>query len=131
MIRILAISLLFIIANVSHAQTATPKFKFEKKVQKLPKTKAGDILDITYAFTNTGEAPLIISDIKVACSCTTPRWPSYPVLPGKTDTIHVNIATKTMIGWQDRMLKIYSNTEEPIDIIRFKIMVDNSEEKKK
>ena len=128
----ISLALLFIFlgtANIAFGQA--PKFKFEKKVLKLPKTKAGDILDITYAFTNTGQTPLIISDIKVACSCTTPRWPSYPVLPGKTDTIHVNIATKTLIGWQDRMLKIYSNTEAPVDIIRFKIMVDNSEEKKK
>ena len=126
------VTLLFILlANISFSQTDAPAFKFEKKVLKLPKTKAGEVLSISYPFTNEGNVPLIISDIKVACSCTKPSWPAYPILPGKTDTIHVSINTKTLIGWQDRILEIHSNTVNSPDKIRFKLMVDNPKDKKK
>ncbi len=121
----------FFLADASFSQNTAPVFKFEKKVLKLPKTKAGEILNISYPFTNEGTTPLIISDIKVACSCTKPSWPTYPILPGKADTIHVSINTKTLIGWQDRILEIHSNTADSPNKIRFKLMVDNSEDKKK
>ncbi|PCH97580.1 MAG: hypothetical protein COB85_02620 [Bacteroidetes bacterium] len=125
------ILLFSLIATAGFGQSTAPSFKFEKKVLKLPKTKVGEILNISYPFTNEGTTPLIISDIKVACSCTKPSWPAYPILPGNTDTIHVSINTKTLIGWQDRILEIHSNSSDSPDKIRFKLMVDNSENKKK
>ena len=43
----------------------------------------------TFEFKNTGDAPLIISDVKSTCSCTVPSKPTEPVMPGKTGKIDV------------------------------------------
>lgn len=43
----------------------------------------------TFEFTNTGDAPLIIKDVKSTCGCTVPTKPTEPILPGKTGKIEV------------------------------------------
>lgn len=43
----------------------------------------------TFIFTNTGNAPLIIDDVKSTCGCTVPTKPTEPILPGKTGKIDV------------------------------------------
>jgi len=129
--RFILISALSLFSCITFSQTNNPKFKFEKKTIKLEKAKAGDVLEMDYVFENIGNMPLIINDIKVACSCTKPIWPLNPILSGESDTIHVTVQTKTMIGWQDRTLEIQYNSSETPEKIRFKIMVDNPEAKKK
>ncbi|MFP9099239.1 DUF1573 domain-containing protein [Flavobacterium sp. RHBU_24] len=42
-----------------------------------------------FEFTNTGTAPLIISDVKSSCGCTVPSKPTQPIPPGKSDKIEV------------------------------------------
>ena len=43
----------------------------------------------TFEFTNTGDAPLIIKDVKSSCGCTVPTKPTEPILPGKMGKIDV------------------------------------------
>ena len=42
-----------------------------------------------FEFTNTGNAPLIITAVKSSCGCTVPTKPNEPILPGKSDKITV------------------------------------------
>jgi len=111
--------------------SSAQEFKFEKKIIKLDKVKAGENLNFSYPFTNTGDQPIIINNIKVSCNCTKTEWPKNPILPGISDTIHVSVSTKSMVGWQDRILEIHSNSLNTPDKIRFKVMVDNPAAKKK
>lgn len=43
----------------------------------------------TFEFTNTGDAPLIIKDVRSTCGCTVPTKPTEPIMPGKTGKIDV------------------------------------------
>lgn len=40
-------------------------------------------------FTNTGNEPLVITDVKSTCGCTVPSKPKEPIMPGKSDKIEV------------------------------------------
>jgi hypothetical protein len=102
-------------------------FAFEKEIFKFGKVKAGEILEFSYPFTNSGSSPLIISDIKVTCGCTKPEYPQEPILPGESAVIKVKFNTKGKIGFQDRTLEIISNADPSPKIVRFKGTV--SEEK--
>lgn len=42
-----------------------------------------------FVFTNTGDAPLIITNVQSTCGCTVPSKPTEPILPGKTGEISV------------------------------------------
>lgn len=43
----------------------------------------------TFEFTNTGNAPLIITNVQSTCGCTVPTKPTEPIMPGKTGKIDV------------------------------------------
>lgn len=42
-----------------------------------------------FEFTNTGDAPLVISKVNSSCGCTVPSSPKEPIMPGKTGQIEV------------------------------------------
>ena len=43
----------------------------------------------TFEFKNTGDAPLIITNVQSTCGCTVPTKPTEPIMPGKTGKIDV------------------------------------------
>ena len=43
----------------------------------------------SFEFTNTGDAPLIITNAQSTCGCTVPSYPKEPIMPGKTGKIEV------------------------------------------
>ena len=42
-----------------------------------------------FEFTNTGNAPLILTNVQSSCGCTVPEWPKTAIDPGKSDKIIV------------------------------------------
>lgn len=73
-----------------------------------------------FTFTNTGNAPLVISNAKGSCGCTVPTWPKEPIAPGETGTIKVNYDTKR-VGKFGKSVTLQSNAENhPTKTIRIK-----------
>jgi hypothetical protein len=87
--------ILFLIAFIATGVTASyaqkgPKIEFKSDtVDYGTITKEGDNGLRTFEFTNTGDAPLIITDVKSTCGCTVPTKPKDPIAPGKTGKIDV------------------------------------------
>ncbi|MDD3878181.1 MAG: DUF1573 domain-containing protein [Bacteroidales bacterium] len=63
-------------------------------------------------FSNTGNAPLIISNVRTSCGCTVPTWPREPILPGDSSYIEVKYDTRR-IGQINRQITINSNASQP------------------
>lgn len=73
-----------------------------------------------FKFTNTGTAPLIISNAKGSCGCTVPQWPRDPIMPGASAAIKVKYDTKRP-GAINKSVTITSNaTNSPTKVIRIK-----------
>ena len=47
----------------------------------------------SFNFTNTGDAPLIITNAKGSCGCTVPEYPKEPIAMGESNVIKVRYAT--------------------------------------
>ena len=74
----------------------------------------------TFSFTNTGTAPLIISNAKGSCGCTVPSWPKEPIAPGASAEISVKYDTKRP-GAINKSVTITSNAvNSPTKVIRIK-----------
>lgn len=78
---------------------------------------------MVYEFTNVGNQPLIVTEAKVECSCTTVDYPSQPILPNETGKITVKFDTKSVYDRQDRTVEIKSNAKSSSQNIRFKGVV--------
>src|SRR5690606_21586417 len=66
-----------------------------------------------FEFTNTGDAPLIISDVKSSCGCTIPKKPDGPIAPGESSTIEVKYDTNR-VGPIRKTITVVSNASEPM-----------------
>lgn len=78
----------------------------------------------TFKFTNTGDAPLIITDVKSSCGCTVPKKPDGPVAPGATSTIEVKYDTNR-VGPIRKTITVSSNASEPMVALKIKGEVKN------
>jgi len=100
----------------------------EKTVFKFPDTPEGEQLSHTFKFKNSGNIPLIISDYKVACSCTKAIYSKEPILPNQESQIDITFDTNGKYGYQDRIISIHSNaTKSPLKL-RIKVFVFKEEE---
>ncbi|WP_442879486.1 DUF1573 domain-containing protein [Chryseobacterium sp.] len=57
---------------------------------------------------NTGDKPLVLSNVKPSCGCTTPEWSQDPILPGKSAKIKVGYNT-AINGPFNKMIEVFSN----------------------
>ncbi len=97
-----------------------PIMKFDTRLIDFGTHNEGDILDTVYKFTNTGEAPLVITKVKASCGCTTPYWPKEPIMPGKSEKIKVRFNTNHKAGKQHKTVTIHANTKNLTEVISFK-----------
>ncbi|HSF53412.1 MAG TPA: DUF1573 domain-containing protein [Algoriphagus sp.] len=75
----------------------------------------GAKVEHTFVLTNSGTAPLIISNVAATCGCTVPSWPKEPISPGKSAEIKVSFNSAGKMGAQNSVVRIYSNASEPIE----------------
>lgn len=71
----------------------------------------GDKVSHVFTFTNTGNEPLVLSNVKPSCGCTTPSWTKEPIAPGTTGEIHVEFDSKGKSGKQTKTVTVTANTD--------------------
>lgn len=84
----------------------------------------GDTVEHTFAFTNTGQFPLIINNITASCGCTTPEWPREPVAPGAKSSVRVRFNSRGKMGQQNKTITVFANTDPAMTDLQFKAMVN-------
>ncbi len=104
-----------------YAQSQKPHFSFEKEVYDFGTFKEEDgIQKYQFKFKNTGKMPLVISDIKASCGCTSPEWSKAPVAGGKDGFIKVTFDPKDRPGVFNKTITITSNSDEPTKVLKIK-----------
>ena len=71
----------------------------------------GEKVSHVFTFKNTGNEPLVLSNVKPSCGCTTPSWTKEPVAPGEEGEILVEFDSKGKSGKQTKTVTITANTE--------------------
>lgn len=72
-----------------------------------------------FEFTNTGNAPLIVSKVSSSCGCTIPKKPEEPILPGKKGEIQVKYDTNR-VGPIRKAITVTSNADTPTVVLKIK-----------
>lgn len=87
--RILGFLAIILFTTASYAQSGAKMELKSDTVDYGTTSKDTDNGLRAFEFTNTGDAPLIIKDVKSSCGCTVPSWPKEPIAPGKSGKIEV------------------------------------------
>jgi hypothetical protein len=112
--------LLALIVLVSFTANAQAKISFKSETVNFGEIAKGSDGIRVFEFTNTGNAPLIISEVKSSCGCTVPKKPDGPIAPGASNTIQVKYDTNR-VGPIRKTITVYSNAaDEPIKALKIK-----------
>lgn len=101
-----------------------PVMKFEKQEHDFGTIVQGTPQETVFTFTNTGEAPLIITDARSSCGCTVPQYPkNTPIAPGETGEMVVKFNGSGK-GQVTKTVTVTANTEKGSELLRIKAMVN-------
>jgi len=64
-----------------------PKIKFEETSFDFGEIEEGTYAKHVFTFTNTGDKPLLLKEVKPACGCTASEWTREPVMPGENGSV--------------------------------------------
>ncbi|HAA12817.1 MAG TPA: DUF1573 domain-containing protein [Cytophagales bacterium] len=86
--------------------------EFKEKEFNFGDIHQGDKVEHTFTFTNTGNAPLILSNVLVTCGCTATDWPKEAIPPGKDGEIKVTFNSTGKMGMQSKPVTVLSNSSQ-------------------
>jgi hypothetical protein len=128
--RILQLVMVFAltVAVSSAMAQAKPKIKFDKQTHDFGTFKeAAGIQTTTFAFKNEGAVPLVLTNVRASCGCTTPKWTREPVAPGAAGEIQVSYNPKNRPGSFTKSVTVTSNAEVQTTILRITGKVEQRE----
>ncbi len=116
------LSILFI--GLIYSSFSQAKIEFSEQSFNFGDIKEGDNAVHEFEFTNIGSEPLVISNVKASCGCTTPYWTKNPVAPGEKGKITASYNSKNRPGNFHKSITITSNAEnEPKKVVYIKGVV--------
>lgn len=116
--KLIAIAVFIFAGYAVQAQDAA-KIEFKSEVIDYGEIEKGSDGVRVFEFTNTGNAPLVITDVTSSCGCTIPEKPEDPILPGKSGEIKVKYDTQR-VGPIRKTITVYSNADVPAKSIKIK-----------
>lgn len=108
----ITIALLILFGLNSYSQEKKAEISFEKTIINYGVIDKGSDGVREFIFTNTGDAPLVISKVNSSCGCTIPKKPEKPILPGESDKIQVKYDTQR-VGLIRKSISVTSNASNP------------------
>jgi hypothetical protein len=99
--------------TASISEPVTTEIKWQNLTHNIGKIKMNQDLKVDFNYTNTGNTPLIISNVKTSCGCTLGKYSKAPLQPGETASITVSYDTRR-IGKFSKTITVYSNTPDKL-----------------
>lgn len=103
--------------------TKFPVMEIDTPIVDLGTIMQGDTIMHVYNFKNTGNMPLVLSNVNASCGCTTPSYSNEPVAPGETGFITVKFNSKGKEGKLNKTITAYANTKPSDNTVSFKVEV--------
>ena len=81
---------------------------------------------VRLVYTNTGDVPLVVTEVRTSCSCTTVKYDRGKLLPGERAAITITMdPAKAPEGSFYRVLKVYSTASSGVKHITLKAEIKN------
>ena len=105
-----------------------PEMSFEETEFDFGNIEKNQPVEHTFKFTNTGKAPLVITNASSSCGCTVPTYPrNETIAPGETGEMLVKF-NGAGNGQVTKTVTVTANTESGKEQIKIKAFVEAAEE---
>lgn len=99
------------------------EFKFDSESHDFGRIPQNKSVTHEFVFTNTGDSPIIISDVKPTCGCSVAEFTKTPVKPSEKGTIKV-VFNAAAAGPFTKSFIVRSNTKTPVKNLTIKGIVE-------
>ena len=127
---VIATIILIAVFRLSAQEATSPKIAFEETVFNFDTIVQNGNGEHVFHFTNTGDAPLLITSAFSSCGCVVPEWPKEPIAPQSSGSVKVKYNT-SKLGSFTKVIIVKTNDEEtPKTVLRINGVVVEAKEKK-
>lgn len=96
-----------------------PRFSPDAAEVDLGRVEWKQSTNVQYIIANTGDAPLVLTEVEPDCSCTVANWTETPIAPGEEGTIELTFEAETL-GHFQKSVTVWTNAEPHIVSLSFK-----------
>ena len=80
---------------------------FNEKEFEFPPMEQGENVVHSFYFVNSGDSPLVLTEVKGSCGCTGVNYPKKPILPGQKGKIDAEVSTSTKSVGRTFKVRVY------------------------
>lgn len=108
--KLRTIYIIAMLLGMMTSAVAQPQINFDKKAHDF-----GDIpwkvpVTAEFALTNTGDKPLVLTQVTSSCGCTVAGWTKKPIMPGETGMVETTFDAKAL-GSFHKTVGVYCNAQ--------------------
>ncbi|MFQ3368825.1 MAG: putative membrane protein [Flavobacteriaceae bacterium] len=98
---------------------------FDKSSHDFGTINNGAPQETMFSYTNTGDSPLVVTDIKSTCGCTVPQgWSREPLSPGESSQFTVKFNGKGS-NKVSKTVTVTANTKKGRETVRISAFINN------
>jgi hypothetical protein len=102
------LSVIIPIFTICLSASSQPRLSLNRENCYLGEIEWKQPISVEYTVTNTGNQPLVVTDIIPSCGCVVANWTKSPIYPGNKGTINITYDAK-LLGHFHKSASIYSN----------------------
>ncbi len=99
--------------NTKVSKIKNTEITFEKNNYDFHSIASKQYVSATFKFTNTGEEPLLIQNVKSTCGCTVPEYPKEMIRPNDKGEIKVVYDAKLPGRFNKTIIVFYNGKDSP------------------
>lgn len=91
-------------------------------------SRSDDKSYVRLSFLNTGDVPLVVTEVRTSCSCTTIKHDRKPIAPGEQGVLNITVdPSKAPVGYFYRVLQVYSTAISGVKNITLKAEIKDGD----
>lgn len=109
---------LYALAAVALTVAAQPRFTSNTEMYNFGQIEWKHPVSVQYTITNTGDQPLVLTEVEPDCACSVAQWTKTPIAPGAKGFVDVTFDAEAL-GHFHKSVAIYSNAEPHLVYLKF------------
>lgn len=109
---------LFSITTLVGTAVAQPRFTSNTEMYSFGQIEWKHPVMAQYTITNTGDQPLVLTEVDPDCACSIAQWTKTPIAPGAKGTVNVTFDAEAL-GHFQKSVAIYTNAQPHLVYLKF------------
>ena len=109
---------IFFLLIVTLAAVAQPRISSNKETHNFGQIEWKRPVTVEYTITNTGNQPLVLTNVTTSCACAVADWTKEPIAPGAKGIVKASFDAKAL-GRFEKSVGIYSNATPSLVYLKF------------